>query len=182
MSFGAPLYLLGLLLVPLAIAAWLARRQRVRRYAIRFPATSSAALAVGRTPTWRPLVPMALLLASLAAAVVALAKPEKTVAEPIEQASIMLVTDHSRSMEADDVAGGDRAAVGRQVDHGTRPRRRRAGGGSGQGADLHGRAGDGGRRRDRPRLRWLRPGPARPRDARRDRSGVRRQGVHRRQR
>jgi Ca-activated chloride channel family protein len=110
-TFREPLYLLGLLLVPLAIAAWLARRERVRRYAVRFPATSSAALAVGRSPAWRPLVPMALLLASLAAAVVALAKPEKTVAEPIEQASIMLVTDHSRSMEADDVAPDRLAAA-----------------------------------------------------------------------
>jgi Ca-activated chloride channel family protein len=102
-SFKEPLYLLGLLLVPIAAAAWLARRERVRRYAIRFPAAASAALAVGRRPAWRPLVPMALLLASLAARVVALAKPERTVAVPIERATIMLVTDHSRSMESDDV-------------------------------------------------------------------------------
>jgi Ca-activated chloride channel family protein len=116
MSFGAPLYLLGLLLVPLAAAAWLARRQRVRRYAIRFPATASAALAVGRAPAWRPMVPMALLLASVAALVVALARPERTVAVPIERATIMLVTDHSRSMESDDVspdrlAAAQRAAI-----------------------------------------------------------------------
>jgi Ca-activated chloride channel homolog len=110
-SFREPLYLLGLLLVPVAAAAWVARRQRVRRYAIRFPATSSAALAIGRTPAWRPLVPMALLLAALAATVVALAKPERTAAVPIERASIMLVTDHSRSMEADDVAPDRLAAA-----------------------------------------------------------------------
>lgn len=111
MSFKEPLYLLGLLLVPLAAAAWWARRQRVRRYAIRFPAAASAALAVGRTPPWRPLVPMALLLASLTALVVAMAKPEHTVAVPVEQATIMLVTDHSRSMEADDVAPDRLAAA-----------------------------------------------------------------------
>jgi Ca-activated chloride channel family protein len=110
-SFGEPLYLLGLLLVPIAAVAWFARRHQVRRYAIRFPAASSAALAVGRTPAWRPLVPMALLLASLAALVVALAKPEKTVAVPIERATIMLVTDHSRSMEADDVTPDRLAAA-----------------------------------------------------------------------
>ena len=103
MSFASPLYLLGLLLVPIAALAWIARRQRVRRYAIRFPAASSAALAVGRVPAWRPFVPMTLLLASLAALVVALAKPQHTVAVPIEKATIMLVTDHSRSMESDDV-------------------------------------------------------------------------------
>jgi Ca-activated chloride channel homolog len=110
-SFGAPLYLLGLLLVPLAAAAWVARRQHVRRYAIRFPAASSAALAIGRAPAWRPLVPMALLLGSIAALVVALAKPERTVAVPIERATIMLVTDHSRSMESDDVSPDRLAAA-----------------------------------------------------------------------
>jgi Ca-activated chloride channel family protein len=110
-SFKEPLYMLGLLLVPLAAAAWVARRQRVRRYAIRFPAVTSAALAVGRRPAWRPFVPMALLLASLAALVVALAKPEHTVAVPIERATIMLVTDHSRSMESDDVSPDRLAAA-----------------------------------------------------------------------
>lgn len=103
MSFREPLYLLGLLLVPLAGAAWIARRRHVRRYAVRFPAAASAALALGARPAWRPLVPMALLLASLAALAVALAKPQRTVSVPIERATIMLVTDHSRSMEADDV-------------------------------------------------------------------------------
>lgn len=116
MTFGQPLYLLGLLLVPMAAAAWLARRQRVRRYAIRFPAAASAALAVGRTPPWRPFVPMVLLLASLAALVFALAKPEHVVAVPIERATIMLVTDHSRSMEADDVTPDRLAAAQKAAD------------------------------------------------------------------
>lgn len=111
MTFGNPLYLLGLLLVPIAAAAWLAQRQRARRYAIRFPAAASAALAAGRSPAWRPLVPMALLLASLAALVVALAKPEHVVPVPVERATIMLVTDHSRSMEANDVAPDRLAAA-----------------------------------------------------------------------
>lgn len=111
MTFKEPLYLLALLLVPMAAAAWWARRQHVRRYAVRFPAVSSAALAVGRSAPWRPLVPMAFLLASLTALAVALAKPEHTVAVPIEQATIMLVTDHSRSMEADDVSPDRLAAA-----------------------------------------------------------------------
>jgi Ca-activated chloride channel homolog len=115
-SFASPLYLLGLLLVPIAAAAWIARRQRVRRYAIRFPAAASAALAVGRAPAWRPFVPMALLLASLAALVVALAKPQRTVAVPIEKATIMLVTDHSRSMESDDVQPDRLAAAQKAAD------------------------------------------------------------------
>ena len=111
MNFAAPVYLLGLFLIPLAASAWYLQRRRARRFAIRFPAASSAALAVGRRPAWRPLVPMVLLLASLAALVVALAKPQHTVAVPLERATIMLVTDHSRSMEADDVSPDRLAAA-----------------------------------------------------------------------
>jgi Ca-activated chloride channel family protein len=105
------LYLFGLLLVPLAAAAWWQRRRQARRYAIRFTAIASARLAVGRVPTWRPFVPMTLLLASVAALVVGLARPQRSVAVPIERATIMLVTDHSRSMEADDVAPDRLAAA-----------------------------------------------------------------------
>lgn len=103
MSFASPIWLLGLLLVPLALAAWWARRRR-GSYPIRFTGVSQLREAIGPVPLWRPYVPMALGLASLVALVVALARPEHTVAVPIERATIMLVTDHSRSMEADDVS------------------------------------------------------------------------------
>jgi Ca-activated chloride channel family protein len=104
MTFASPLYLFGFLLVPMAISGWYLQRRRMRRYAIRFTALASVKQAAGKTPSWRPYVPMALALASLAALVLALAKPERTVAVPIERATIMLVTDHSRSMEANDVS------------------------------------------------------------------------------
>jgi Ca-activated chloride channel family protein len=42
-------------------------------------------------------------LAAIAALVLALARPERTVAVPVERASIVLVSDHSRSMLAQDV-------------------------------------------------------------------------------
>ena len=48
-------------------------------------------------------MPLALFLASLAVLALALARPHATVAVPKEQASIVLVTDVSRSMLADDV-------------------------------------------------------------------------------
>lgn len=104
MSFGSPAFLLALLLVPLLAAAYAARRRRARRYAIRFTAVPSLAAAVLPTPVWRRHLPAAFALASIAALAVALAKPQRTVAVPIEQATIMLVTDHSRSMEATDVS------------------------------------------------------------------------------
>ena len=48
-------------------------------------------------------MPLALFLAALAALSLALARPHATVAVPREQASVVLVTDVSRSMLADDV-------------------------------------------------------------------------------
>jgi len=72
MSFAAPLALLALLLVPLACAAHVAARRRARRYAVRFPATATLALAAGGTPAWRRLLPIALLLAAIAALALAL--------------------------------------------------------------------------------------------------------------
>ena len=60
-------------------------------------------LAVAAVPSWRKHVPAALALAAIATLALALAKPQRTVAVPLERASIMLVTDHSRSMLATDV-------------------------------------------------------------------------------
>jgi Ca-activated chloride channel homolog len=57
------------------------------------------------------------MLAALAALVVSLARPQMTVAVPIERASIMLVTDHSNSMKADDVAP-DRLAAAQKAARG----------------------------------------------------------------
>ena len=71
------------------------------RCASRRSATLSPLLA--RVSTWRRRLPLALFLAALAACSLALARPHATVAVPQEQASIVLVTDVSRSMLADDV-------------------------------------------------------------------------------
>jgi Ca-activated chloride channel family protein len=104
-SFASPTFLLGLLLVPLLVAAQLASRRRRRRYAVRFTALPGLKAAAAAAPaSWLRHVPPALLLAALASLVFALAKPQQTVAVPIERGSIMLVTDHSRSMQATDVA------------------------------------------------------------------------------
>jgi Ca-activated chloride channel family protein len=102
-SFGTPIWLLGLALVPLALLAYQASRRRGSRYAVRYTAVPALKVAAGAVPAWRRHLPAALALAALAALVLALAKPQKTVAVPVERASIMLVTDHSRSMSATDV-------------------------------------------------------------------------------
>jgi Ca-activated chloride channel family protein len=102
-SFATPIWLLGLALVPLALLAYQASRRRGSRYAVRYTAVPALKVAAGTVPAWRRHLPAALALAALAALVLALAKPQKTVAVPVERASIMLVTDHSRSMSATDV-------------------------------------------------------------------------------
>jgi Ca-activated chloride channel homolog len=113
MSFASPLWLLGLLAVPLALAAHVAAGRRARKYAVRFTAIPSLRLAAGTTPSWRKHLPAALALAALAVLVLALAKPQHSVAVPVRSASIMLVTDHSRSMEASDVSPTRLAAAER---------------------------------------------------------------------
>jgi Ca-activated chloride channel family protein len=114
-TFAEPAFLLGLLLVPLALLAQTASRHRARNHAVRFPAVSTLKLAVGTVPAWRRYLPPALALAALAALVLALAKPQRSVAVPLKRASIMLVTDHSRSMYATDVSPSRLAAAKRSA-------------------------------------------------------------------
>jgi Ca-activated chloride channel family protein len=103
MSFAAPLFLLGLLLVPVAAWAYAAHVRRRRTAASAFanpdllPAVAPMRPAGGATRRSRctPWRPPALL--------VALARPQTTVAVPVEQATVMLVTDVSGSMLSRDV-------------------------------------------------------------------------------
>ena len=103
MSFAAPIWLAALALVPLAIAASISARRRARRYAVRFPAVSTVRLAVGTGTSWLRHLPAVLALAAIAALALALARPHITYGAAVDQASVMLVTDHSGSMAATDV-------------------------------------------------------------------------------
>ncbi len=103
MKLEAPLFLALLALIPLGAAALALGRRRRRRYAVRFPATPTIAGLVTTPPAWRRRVPAALLALAVAALAVALARPHRTVQVAVEQASVMLVTDASGSMEATDV-------------------------------------------------------------------------------
>ena len=48
MSFQAPLFLLGLVAIPLALLALWAARRRPARYVVRFPAAATLAAVVGK--------------------------------------------------------------------------------------------------------------------------------------
>jgi Ca-activated chloride channel family protein len=111
MSFQAPVFLAGLIAIPLALAALAIARRRPARYVVRFPALPTLAAITRRPPRWRRAVPTALLCLALAGLVTALARPEATVAVPVERASVVLVTDTSGSMQATDVAPNRLAAA-----------------------------------------------------------------------
>jgi Ca-activated chloride channel homolog len=103
-SFSSPLWLLGLLVVPAALLTYRVARRRANRYAMRFTALPMLQLAASAVPDRRRHLPTVLVLAAIAALVVALARPHTTVKVPVQEASVMLVTDHSGSMQATDVA------------------------------------------------------------------------------
>lgn len=103
MSFREPLVLLGLALVPLALLAYLGVQRHRTREAAAFANPALVPNLVTAEPGFRRHLPAALLLAALAALVVAVARPERTVAAPQRQATVIMVTDTSGSMKADDV-------------------------------------------------------------------------------
>ena len=116
MTFGAPEMLWSLLLLPLALLGYLARRRSVTRYAVRFTGVPGLKLAAAAVPRWRRHLPAALALAALAALGLALAKPQRTSAVAVDRATIVVVTDHSRSMLATDV-GPDRLTAAKDAAH-----------------------------------------------------------------
>ena len=128
MSFGHPLLLLTLLIVPAAIgAARLAERRRMR-YAVNFTNLEVLATVV-RGGSWRRYAPFVLFLAALAALCIAVARPHATTLVPQERATVILVIDVSRSMDAKDVKPtrllAAEAAVRTFLDHA--PKRLRVG-------------------------------------------------------
>jgi len=104
MSFATPFLLWGLLLIPLGlIAYWLIQRRR-SKYAARFTNLDLLVNVVDATPGRRRHLPALLALAALAALIVAMARPQKVVAVPREDATVVLTMDSSASMKATDVA------------------------------------------------------------------------------
>ena len=102
MTFERPLMLLSLAVVVLAVAFWLVNERRRQRYAVRFTNLEVlAAVADGRS--WRRYVPPVLFALALTALLVGLARPEVDRMVTSERASVILVVDTSRSMQADDV-------------------------------------------------------------------------------
>ena len=102
MSFERPILLLTLLVIPLAVALYVLAERRRMKYAIRFTNLDVLAGVVG-SRFRRRLVPLALFLLAIAALCVGMARPQHTTLVPRDRATVILVLDVSRSMEAKDV-------------------------------------------------------------------------------
>jgi len=101
-TFERPLLLLTLLVVPLALALYVLAERRRMRYAIRFTNLDVLAGVVSGGYR-RRFVPLALFLLALAALCIGMARPQHTTLVPRDRATVILVIDVSRSMEAKDV-------------------------------------------------------------------------------
>jgi Ca-activated chloride channel family protein len=114
MSFDRPLLLLTLLVVPAAVALFVLAERRRMRYAIRFTNLDVLAGVVGGR-LWRHYVPLALFLLALTALCIGVARPQRSTLVASDRATVILVIDVSRSMQARDVKpnriGAAQAAV-----------------------------------------------------------------------
>jgi Ca-activated chloride channel homolog len=101
-SFERPFLLLSLLVIAAAIAFWIYAEHRRMRYAVRFTNLDVlASVAGGRA--WSRYVPPALFALALSALFVGLARPQVERMVTSERATVILVIDTSRSMQAKDV-------------------------------------------------------------------------------
>jgi Ca-activated chloride channel family protein len=103
-SFGSPYVLLALLALPVLIGLYVSEQQRRRHAAQAFAVERMQPSVAPRRPRWRRHLPMLAFLLAAVILIAAAAKPQRTIATPIERASIMLATDVSGSMGATDVA------------------------------------------------------------------------------
>ena len=101
MSFQAPLLLASLAVVPLVAAAYVLAQRQSRRFAVRYTNLDLLAAVAGRSYTRH--VPELLGLLALAALLIAIARPQHTVAAERHEATVVLTTDTSGSMLATDV-------------------------------------------------------------------------------
>jgi Ca-activated chloride channel family protein len=110
-SFAAPLVLLALLGLPVLAGLYLAEQRNRRSAAAAFAAPAVQASVAPRQPGWRRHLPMLAILLAITLLIFAVAKPQRTVAVPVEHASIVLATDVSGSMTATDVQPSRLAAA-----------------------------------------------------------------------
>jgi Ca-activated chloride channel family protein len=103
LSFDRPLALLALALLPAIVLGFVLVRRRRTRYAVRFTNLEVLRGVTPRLSSRREAAVGGLLLAVLALLCVALARPHVNRVSPVENATVVLVVDTSRSMLAGDI-------------------------------------------------------------------------------
>ncbi len=104
MSFGSPLFLLALLVVPLALVLAIVADRRKARFPVTFTNLGVlAGIAPARRHVWKRVIPTALLALALVFTAGALAHPRVHLSQPDQNATIVLLVDVSGSMRANDV-------------------------------------------------------------------------------
>jgi Ca-activated chloride channel homolog len=103
MTFGHPLLLLTLLVIPAAISAYLLTRRRRMQYAVRYTNVDVLASVAARGRPWRRWLMTAVFLLALATLCAALSRPHMHRLVVNDHATVVLVLDVSGSMEAQDV-------------------------------------------------------------------------------
>src|SRR5262245_35071611 len=102
MTFKSPWLLLGLVVLAVAIGLWILADRRRARYTVRYTNLDVLATVVsGRS--WLRYIPSGLVALGLAVLLVGLARPELKRTLLTERATVILVVDTSRSMQAKDV-------------------------------------------------------------------------------
>jgi Ca-activated chloride channel homolog len=103
LSFDWPIALASLVVVPaLLVAYWLLLRRR-RKQAVRYSSVALLRTVLPRRKRWQRLLPVALLLAGLAALAVAAARPHTMRDASLARTSVILALDVSGSMCSNDV-------------------------------------------------------------------------------
>ncbi len=103
MTFATPEWLWALLVVPAAVALYVAARRRRARRTEELAAQGLVASSPGRRLGWRRNLPFMLFAAALALLAVATARPMATVTTPRLESTVILAMDVSNSMGAKDV-------------------------------------------------------------------------------
>ena len=103
MTFQAPLWLLGLVVVAALVALYVVLQLRRKAYAARFTNVALLGTLVPKRPGWRRHVAFGLITVGLGVLVVSLAQPSTEVRVPRERATVVMAVDVSLSMRATDI-------------------------------------------------------------------------------
>jgi Ca-activated chloride channel family protein len=111
MSFGSPWLLLFLLVIPLAVGAYVLLDRRRAERAVAWSRPALLPNMVAASPGLRRHIPLALFLLGLTLLLVGFARPQAKVKEVREGATVILAMDTSGSMAAKDVRPSRLAAA-----------------------------------------------------------------------